>query len=59
VYASGVENQHGGDICAICQKPILPGEGRYRTENGDTHTECFKRKPKKADTVDPRVPKGK
>jgi hypothetical protein len=59
VYAGDVAEQDGGDICIICEKPILSGEGRYRAEKGDTHTECFERKQKKADTVDPRGTKGK
>ena len=35
--------------CAICQRPIPPGGGRYRTEQGDVHEECYqeqRRKPK-------------
>ena len=35
--------------CAICQRPIPPGRGLYRTEQGDVHEECYQeqcRKPK-------------
>lgn len=28
------------NTCAICKRPILPGSGRYRTEEGDVHEEC-------------------
>jgi hypothetical protein len=28
-------------LCAICQRPIPPGRGRYRTEKGDVHEECY------------------
>jgi hypothetical protein len=28
-------------FCAVCQRPILPGQGRYRLEEGDVHEECY------------------
>jgi len=28
-------------ICAICHLPIEEGSGRYRTEEGDVHQECY------------------
>jgi hypothetical protein len=28
-------------LCAICQRPIPPGCGRYRTDKGDVHEECY------------------
>ncbi len=28
-------------LCAICKRPILPGRGRYRTEEADVHEECY------------------
>ncbi len=31
-------------LCAICKRPILPGSGRYRTEEGDVHEECYQRR---------------
>jgi hypothetical protein len=30
--------------CAICGRPIVPGSGRYRTEEGDVHEECYKKR---------------
>jgi hypothetical protein len=38
-------------LCAICQRPIPPGRGRYRTEQGDVYEECYQEqrdKPKPA-----------
>ena len=29
------------NTCAICKRAILPGSGRYRTEEGDVHEECY------------------
>jgi hypothetical protein len=29
------------NTCAICKRTILPGSGRYRTEEGDVHEECY------------------
>lgn len=51
--------QDGSDVCVMCQKPILSGKGRYRVEEGSAHPECYERRRKKADTVDPRGPKEK
>jgi len=28
-------------LCAFHKRPILPGRGRYRTEEGDVHEECY------------------
>lgn len=28
-------------LCAFRKRPILPGRGRYRTEEGDVHEECY------------------
>jgi hypothetical protein len=28
-------------LCAICQRPIPLGRGRYRTAQGDVHEECY------------------
>jgi hypothetical protein len=53
-YACGVAEKDDGSICVICRKPILPGEGRYRDDKGDAHSECYDRRKKHADTVDPR-----
>jgi hypothetical protein len=30
-------------VCVICKRPIAPGEGRFRTEEGDAHEECYRR----------------
>jgi hypothetical protein len=30
--------------CAICGRPIVPGSGRYRTEEGDVHEECYEKR---------------
>jgi hypothetical protein len=30
--------------CAICGRPIVPGSGRYRTEEGDVHEECYQKR---------------
>jgi hypothetical protein len=51
--------QDESEICAICQKPIVLGEGRYRVEEGAAHVDCYQRREKKADTVNPREPKEK
>jgi hypothetical protein len=29
-------------VCVICKRPIAPGKGRFRTEEGDAHEECYK-----------------
>lgn len=29
------------NTCAICKRAVLPGGGRYRTEEGDVHEECY------------------
>ena len=29
------------NMCAICKRAILPGSGRYRTDEGDVHEECY------------------
>ena len=29
-------------ICVIGKRPIDPGKGRFRTEEGDAHEECYK-----------------
>jgi len=57
-YPCAVPKKDNDTICVICKKPILLGEGRYRSDKGDTHTECYRRTEKKADTVDPRVAEG-
>jgi hypothetical protein len=54
-----VAEQDGIDICFVCQKPLVPGKGRYRTEKGDAHIECYGRRQKKTGGVDPREPKEK
>jgi len=41
--ASGLD-EGGPLICAICHLPIEYGSGRYRTEAGDVHKECYERK---------------
>ena len=33
--------QDGTNICVICEKPILPGAGRFRMEKGDAHAKCY------------------
>ena len=30
--------------CVICGRPIVPGSGRYRTEEGDVHEECYEKR---------------
>jgi hypothetical protein len=30
-------------VCVICKRPIDPGAGRFRTEKGDAHDECYRR----------------
>jgi len=30
-------------VCVICKRPIDPGKGRFRTEKGDAHEECYRR----------------
>jgi hypothetical protein len=30
-------------VCVICKLPIAPGKGRFRTEEGDAHEECYRR----------------
>ena len=29
-------------VCVICKRPIAPGKGRFRTEEGAAHEECYK-----------------
>ena len=36
------DEEHGPVICAICKRPIPPGSGRFRTEEGDVHEECYR-----------------
>jgi hypothetical protein len=36
------DEAHGPVICAICKRPIPPGSGRFRTEEGDVHEECYR-----------------
>ena len=31
-------------LCVICLLPIEPGSGRYRTDEGDAHEDCYERK---------------
>jgi hypothetical protein len=33
-------------VCIICKRPIDPGAGRFRTEKGDAHEECYRRTPR-------------
>jgi hypothetical protein len=39
--------ERGGEdepsICVICKRPIAPGTGRFRTEKGDAHEECYRK----------------
>jgi hypothetical protein len=30
-------------ICRLCGQPIEKGEPRYREEEGDVHSDCYKR----------------
>ena len=30
-------------VCVICKRRIDPGKGRFRTEEGDAHEECYQR----------------
>jgi CheY-like chemotaxis protein len=36
------DGEHRPVICAICKRPIPPGSGRFRTEEGDVHEECYR-----------------
>jgi hypothetical protein len=36
------DEEHGPAICVICKRPIPPGRGRFRTEEGDVHEECYR-----------------
>jgi hypothetical protein len=38
-------------VCVICKRPIAPGEGRFCTEEGDAHKECYRRAPKTLEAV--------
>ena len=33
-------DEEPSNTCAICKRAVLPGGGRYRTEEGDVHEEC-------------------
>lgn len=41
--ASSPSKEDEVTVCVICKRPIDAGKGRFRTEKGDAHEECYKR----------------
>ena len=42
------DKEHSPAICVICKRPIPPGSGRFRTEEGDVHEECYRERREKS-----------
>ena len=43
----------GTNICVICEKPILPGAGRFRRHKGDVHPTCYDARVEEKDEGEP------